>query len=134
MGVCGFCWGGYGSTNLCKETTVPGGSEKLIDAQFCAHPSGLKVPDMIVDAVATGVPYSMAVGDMDIVMGKGQVDATEAALRQKVGASDTNNYEIRTYPGCKHGFAVRANTSNKVESDGAELAKVQAIDWFNKYL
>ena len=108
MGVAGFCWGGFGSTKLCTETAVEGGSERLIDAQFCGHPSRLKVPDMVVDAVAKlKVPYSMAIGDKDMVMGKNQVLETEAALKQNVGEPETNNYEIKIYPGCGHGVSQR---------------------------
>lgn len=57
LGVAGFCWGGYGSTNLCTETAGEGGGERLIDAQFNGHPSQLKIPDMVVDAIAAKVPY-----------------------------------------------------------------------------
>jgi len=99
MGVAGFCWGGFGSTKLCTETAVEGGSEKLIDAQYCGHPSGLTVPDMVLDAVSKlKVPYSMAIGGEDFVLGKAQVLQTEAALKQKVGEPEENNYEIRSYP------------------------------------
>lgn len=56
LGVAGFCWGGYGSTNSCTEKATEGGSEPLIDAQFNGHPSQLKTPDMIVDAIAAKVP------------------------------------------------------------------------------
>jgi dienelactone hydrolase len=99
MGVAGFCWGGFGSTKLCTETAVEGGSEKLIDAQYCGHPSGLTVPDMILDAVSKlKVPYSMAIGSEDFALGKAQVLQTEAALKQKVGEPEENNYEIRSYP------------------------------------
>jgi dienelactone hydrolase len=99
MGVAGFCWGGFGSTKLCTETAVEGGSEKLIDAQYCGHPSGLTVPDMILDAVSKlKVPYSMAIGGEDFALGKAQVLQTEAALKQKVGEPEENNYEIRSYP------------------------------------
>ena len=79
----------------------------MIDAQFNAHPSRLKAPDMIVAAVANKVPYSMAIGDNDMVMGIAEVHATEAALREKVGEPETNNYEVRIYNGCRHGFAAR---------------------------
>jgi dienelactone hydrolase len=99
MGVAGFCWGGFGSTKLCTETAVEGGTERLIDAQFCGHPSRLQVPDMVLDAVSRlKVPYSMAIGDKDMVLSKAQVLQIEAALKQKVGEPEANNYEIRIYP------------------------------------
>jgi hypothetical protein len=59
----------------------------------------LKVPDMVLDAVSKlKVPYSMAIGDKDLVLSKAQVLQTEAALKQKVGEPEANNYEIRIYP------------------------------------
>lgn len=153
MGVAGFCWGGFGSTNLCTETSVKDGSERLIDAQFCGHPSGLKVPDMVLDAVAKlKVPYSMAIGDKDFVIGERQVLETEAALKQKVGEPEANQYEIKIYPvrdwnpvilqfsitnavqDCGHGFAVRALPANKVEMEASEQACQQAVEWYKKHL
>ena len=135
LGIAGFCWGGYISTELCKYPIREGSSERLIDAQFCAHPSALKAPDMVLDAVSKfHVPYSVAIGDLDFVMAIETVEKTEAALREKVGRPEENDYEIRTYPGCRHGFAVRAMPENKVEQTAAEEAKVQAVEWFKKYL
>jgi dienelactone hydrolase len=123
MGVSGFCWGGFGSTKLCTETAVEGGSERLIDAQFCAHPSFLKAPDMVVDAVSKlKVPYSMAIGDKDFAMAKAQVLETEAALKQKVGEPEANNYEIKMYPGCPHGVSHRVAVS-KSDTDSASSSR-----------
>lgn len=136
LGVAGFCWGGYPSVNLCKEPAVPGGKERLVDAQFCAHPSGLSPPAMVVDAVNTfHTPFSMAVGDDDFVYSEKKVLETEAALRETVGPPEENDYEVRLYRGgCKHGFAVRAFPGSKVEMMAMEEARQQAVDWFKKYL
>ena len=57
------------------------------------NPSGLKMP------------YSMAIGDKDFVMGKGQALQTEATLKQQVGEPEENEYEIKVYPGCRHGVS-----------------------------
>lgn len=109
-------------------------SELTVYSQFCAHPSGIE-PKMVLDALTTfKVPYSMAVGDKDFVFKPDQVLATQAEAREKVGAEGEHNYEIKTYPGCLHGFAVRAMPGNKVETEAAEEAAKQAVDWFNKYL
>jgi dienelactone hydrolase len=104
LGVCGFCWGGYQSTALSAEPAVEGGSERLIDAQFCAHPSALKAPAMIVDAVTKfKVPYSLAHASLDFNITNKVVEETEAILRQKVGLGDGENgcnYEMKIYEGC----------------------------------
>jgi dienelactone hydrolase len=138
LGVCGFCWGGYQSTVLSAAPAVEGGSERLIDAQFCAHPSALKAPDMIVDAITKfRVPYSLAHASLDFNLTNKLVEETEAILREKVGRGDGENgvnYELKIYEGCHHGFAARAKPGDEAELKGAEDAKVQAIEWFKKWL
>jgi dienelactone hydrolase len=135
LGVAGFCWGGYGSTMLCLEPTVDGGVEKLIDAQFCAHPSKLDFQRVIPEAVVQRkVPYSMAIGDLDRALKKEVVEELRKTLKEKIGEQEKDQYEIKTYDGCKHGFALRADAENKVEIGAAEQAAKQAVDWFNKHL
>lgn len=135
LGVAGFCWGGYGSTMLCLEKAVEGGSENLIDAQFNAHPSKLKLPDNIVDAIAKGkVPYSCAVAETDMMLDEKKGREVEAAVRERVGPPEGNNYEFVHYKGAVHGFAVRARPSVKEDMELYEKATKQAVDWYNKYL
>lgn len=138
LGICGYCWGGYQSTALCAEPAVAGGTTRLIDAQFCAHPSALSVPTMIVDAVTKfKVPYSLAHADLDFGLPTKKIEETEAILRQKVGGGNGEqgcNYEVRVYKDCHHGFAARAKPGDNVEAKGAEDACDQAVDWFNKWL
>lgn len=135
LGVAGFCWGGYISTNLCGEAAVEGGEERLVDAQFCGHPSALKTPGMVVDALkAFHTPYSMAIGDRDFAYSEKKVMETETKLREVVGKPEENDYEIKIYKGCRHGFAVRAAPGDKVEMQAMEEAREQAVNWFKKYL
>lgn len=89
---------------------------------------------MVIDALKFKTPYSMAIGDKDMVMNEKTVLSTQAEAREKVGAEEDNNYEIKIYKGCMHGFAVRAGPGNKVESEGAEEAAKQAVEWYKKYL
>jgi dienelactone hydrolase len=138
LGVCGFCWGGYPATALCSETAVKGGGERLIDASFCAHPSALKAPEMIVDAITKyKVPYSLAHAGLDFNLTSEKVDEGEAILRERVGRGEGENgcwYEFRVYEGCHHGFAARAKPGDEVEMKGAEEAKYQAVEWFKRWL
>ena len=60
--------------------------------------------------------------------------STEAKLREVVGEPESNNYEIKIYKGCKHGFAVRADPKNATEMQGMDAAEKQAVDWFKKWL
>jgi len=117
---------------------VEGGRERLIDAQFCAHPSGLKAPGQIVEAITKfKVPYSLAHASLDFSLTNKKVEKAEAILREKVGRGGGENgawYEFKIYEGCHHGFAARAKPGDKVELQGAEDAKEQAIEWFNRWL
>lgn len=133
LGVAGFCWGGYGSTRLCTETATEDGTEMLIDAQFNGHPSQLKTPDMVVDAIAAKVPYSCAVAQHDMRFTEKVSNEVEAAVRAKVGPAEQNHYEFVVYKGCIHGFCVRASPGTP-NWDGYHKATKQAVDWFNKYL
>jgi len=137
LGAAGFCWGGYCTTHLCKESVVPGGTERLLDAQFCGHPGLLKTPVDILEAVNAGVPYSIAVAELDFQFNGALALETEAALREQVSVSETEgdrNYEVRIYKGAHHGFCVRAKPDVKEDVEGSEQAVEQAIVWFKKHL
>jgi dienelactone hydrolase len=141
LGVAGFCWGGWCSTKLCAEPAVEGGSggEKLIDAQFNAHPSYIvDTPELVVDAITKlKVPYASAVAEVDFQFNAAVAEKTEAKVREatagSTGDGDGYIYEFKIYKGCKHGFAVRAQ-ENTVNMEGYQGALEQASAWFNKYL
>jgi dienelactone hydrolase len=134
LAVAGFCWGGLQTTKLSQEPAVEGGEEGLVDAHFTAHPAGLKVPDDFVDSVGKfDVPFSMAVGNRDFVLSREKVVEIEAALRSRFG-EDGGKVEVRTYGGCGHGFAVRADPTKTVENEAAGEAADQAVQWFKRCL
>ncbi|OAG37337.1 hypothetical protein AYO21_08414 [Fonsecaea monophora] len=140
LGVSGFCWGGWGSTMLCTETTIDGGSERLIDAQFNGHPSYLnESADMIRRAIEEfRVPYSSAVAGDDWEFNAQVANNIEANIRERLseGSGDGNEdykYEFKVYKGCKHGFCVRAK-EDEINMEGYNAALLQAVNWFNKYL
>lgn len=138
LGVAGFCWGGYQSINLCSKPAVEGGSERLIDAQFCAHPSDLGLPDDIVNAVLKfKSPMAIAHAQNDFALPHAKMEEVEALLRQKAGNGEGENgyfYHIKTYPDVGHGFAVRAKPGSEKEANAADEAKEQAIEWFKRWL
>ncbi|RFU77497.1 alpha beta-hydrolase [Trichoderma arundinaceum] len=134
LGVAGFCWGGMHSTKLTMEPAEEKGSISLFDAHFVAHPAGLKVPDDFSAAASKfKVPISFAVGDLDMLLSKDKVDSVEYSLKEAFGG-ELSCFEVKTYSGCKHGFAVRADPKRTVEDEAATQAAVQAINWFMKYL
>lgn len=135
LGVAGFCWGGYGSTHLCKEAAVEGGEANLIDAHFSGHPSRLDTPKDVVEAITTrNVPYSVAVAEIDPMYDTTKAEETEAKLKQDgvESGKDGRAFEFKTYKGAHHGFAVRLK--GDADKESATAAEKQAVDWFKKYL
>jgi dienelactone hydrolase len=135
LGVAGFCVGEMFTTKLSLESAVDGGKDGLVDAHFTAHPSGLKGSDEFVQGVRKfNVPFSMAIGDDDMMLSRDAVAQIEARLREELGADDDNHFEVEVYPGCGHGFAVRADPQKTVENDAATKAADQAVSWFKRFL
>lgn len=138
LGVAGFCWGAWGATKLCAESAVEGGEERLIDAQFNAHPSYIiDTPEMVVEAITKlKVPYASAVAEKDFQFNAEAAGKTEARVREVAGVSGAEGgytYEFKIYKGCKHGFAVRAQ-EDTANMEGSKEALNQAVAWYNKYL
>ncbi|PSN68844.1 alpha/beta-hydrolase [Corynespora cassiicola Philippines] len=138
LGVAGFCWGGYQALALSAMAAVDGGEDRLVDAEFCAHPSALDCPKDIVDAVVKfKTPVSIAHAREDMALKTQAVEDSEAILRQKVGNGEGEGgyyYQIKIYEGVGHGFAVRAKPGSNVEADAADEAKAQAVEWFKRWL
>ncbi|PTB76956.1 hypothetical protein M440DRAFT_1355250 [Trichoderma longibrachiatum ATCC 18648] len=134
LGVAGFCWGGMHSTKLTGKPAEEGGSRALFHAHFVAHPAGLKVPDdFVVAAKRYKVSISLAVGDLDRVLSKDKIERIERGLGEAF-RRDSDGYEVKTYGGCKHGFAVRADSKRTTEDEAAVEAAAQAVYWFKKHL
>ncbi len=107
----------------------------MIDAQFTGHPSRLNVPDDILNAVSKyKVPYSAAIAEIDFQVDEKLGLEVEAGLRDKVGAAEDHDWQIKFYKGASHGFCVRARPHVQKEVEAFHAAARQAIDWFNKYL
>ena len=132
LGFAGFCWGGLQTTKLSAEPAAEGGSERLVDVHFAAHPVNLKPEDFVAGVKNFGVPFSMAVGEKDAYLKPDAVAGVEAALRTEVG--EEGGWEVKIYPDCGHGFAVRADEGRVVENEAAGKAAEQAVALFKKHL
>lgn len=119
LGVGGYCWGGKPAVNLAHG--------ELVDCVYVAHPSGLALPDEIEKI---RVPFSMAIGDVDMVMGIGEVEKAKAILERKGEVPS----ETVVYPGAKHGFAVRGDPGDEKEKEQGIEAEDQAVKWFATHL
>ena len=137
IGAAGFCWGGKHAVLLAhgdpstrvqrSETQINSAAPgPLLDCVFTAHPSYIEVPK---DIEAITVPISVAVGDQDSVMKAPQAQQMKDILEAK----NSGDHEVTIVLGAKHGFAVRNHPDDKHEAECAEMAEVQAIEWFTRW-
>lgn len=133
LGIAGFCLGGHWSSRICGEPFHEGGDSHLIDAHFTAHPSGVSPDDMAAFARHFRVPFSLALGDRDVMMSVEQARKVETSLRE-VYREEPDRLQVETYENCGHGFALRADPSKQEENEGAERALEQAVLWFRRFL
>lgn len=120
LGCAGYCWGGFQALNIAKQ-------EGLVDAVFVAHPAKFE-PGHAVEAVKSGSKVSFAHAGEDMSLKMEVVEETKKALE------GNEDFELRVYEGCVHGFAVRATPGKEKEATAADEALKQAEDWFGKWL
>lgn len=133
LGLAGFCLGGHWSSRICAEPTAAERDERLVDAHFAAHPSSVRAEELAAFASRFRVPFSLALGDKDLMMSVDQARRTETALRE-VFRDEPDKLEVVIYESCGHGFALRADPKQTNENEGAERAADQAIAWFRRFL
>jgi len=137
IGAAGFCWGGKYTMLLAHDTPssrvhrhesqlTTATLEPLIDCAFTAHPSMIDVPK---DIEAINIPTSVAIGDNDMAMKAPQIQQMKEVLEVK----KKGDHEVNIMPGAKHGFGIRAHPDDKHETECAEKAEVQAIEWFTRW-
>lgn len=119
LGTAGYCWGGKHAIGLAHGARATN-ERPLVDCAFAAHPSGLVISD---DIDRIKIPFSMAVGDADIVLGMKDVHKVEGILKGKRGVIS----EVRVYPGAHHGFAVRGNPGDEKDVQAGMKAEDQAV-------
>ena len=129
IGVAGYCWGGKHAITLAHgTTTLPDSTRTIVDCAFVAHPSGLDFPS---DIEKISLPFSLAIGDKDIVMGPKMVEESREILEKKTGRVHS---EVVVYAGAKHGFAVRGDPESESEVEREGQAQDQAVRWFRRWL
>ncbi|KAK0111710.1 hypothetical protein ONS95_002053 [Cadophora gregata] len=136
IGSAGFCWGGKYTILLSQKQDGKDG-RRLIDAAFVAHPSSMAFPS---DWEKIAVPFSMAIGDVDLGIGIEHVREIQGVLEGKMrgegqrGEERKNVSDVVVYEGAKHGFAIRGDWKDEEQRKSAEGAKGQALEWFAKWL
>jgi dienelactone hydrolase len=77
-------------------------------------------------------PLSIAIGDVDMGIKIDMVKDIKILLEGESKPKGQN--EVVIYPGAKHGFAVRADPKDDVQTKSAGEALKQAINWFTKWM
>ncbi|KAH7303900.1 Alpha/Beta hydrolase protein [Stachybotrys elegans] len=137
IGVAGFGWGAkhavmlaqaHSSTCVRRHQSQRGfkGPQPLVDCAFIAYPAMLKVPE---DPQLVTMPLSVAVGDCDNVLRKSEAERVKIILERRQGL-----HEIHIWPGARHGFAVKNETTDEEDIWCADLTERQALAWFAKWL
>lgn len=106
----------------------------------------LKLPTDI-EAVRKTIPLSVVVGDEDRAMKMPAInqmkDIFEGQGKRKGAIGDQGEederdgpkvHEVTVLKGAKHGFAIRLNPEDEVQSQCAEEAERLAVGWFGRWL
>jgi len=118
IGAVGYC---FGAKYVCRFMAAGKG----IDVGYLAHPSLVEEEEL---AAITG-PLSIAAAEVDSIF------TTDKRHKSEVILKDSKlPYQLNLYGGVVHGFAVRCDTSKKIEKFAKEQAFLQAVNWFDEHL
>lgn len=118
VGAIGYCYGGWAVFQLGADTS-------LIDVISTGHPSLLTKEE--IDAVK--VPVQILAAEMDHTYTE-ELKAYSNKVIPTLGVP----YEYVYFPGLVHGFAARGDENNKLQKDGLEKAKNNAVTFFRQFL
>ncbi|KAF7591375.1 hypothetical protein BBP40_001601 [Aspergillus hancockii] len=113
----GYCFGAKYVTRFLKNGKL--------DVGFNAHPSFVTHEEL---GAITG-PLSIAASEIDNIFTTQLRHESEETLK-KTGQA----WQINLFSGVSHGFAVRADLSNKHFKFAKEQAFCQAVNWLRQYL
>jgi len=96
-----------------------------IAAGYVAHPSFVDEEEL----AAIGGPLAISAAETDSIFPAEKRHRSEVILKEA-----GKPYQINLFSQVEHGFAVRCDTSVKVQKFAKEQAFLQAINWFDEYL
>ncbi|MCJ1305747.1 hypothetical protein MMC08_008563 [Hypocenomyce scalaris] len=118
IGAVGYCFGAkYVARFMAKG--------KGLDVGYFAHPSFVEEEELN----AIEGPLSIAAAETDHIFPIEKRHKSEVILKET-----KQPYQINLFSGVEHGFAVRCDTSVKIQRFAKEQAFLQAVSWFNEYL
>jgi len=116
IGAVGYCFGAKYVVRHYKSG---------IEVGFIAHPSFVEEDEL----AAISGPLSIAAAQTDSIFPTEKRHKSEEILINK-GLP----FQINLYSGVEHGFAVRCDTSVKIQKFSKEQAFLQALAWFEEHL
>ncbi|KAL2193022.1 dienelactone hydrolase [Corynascus similis CBS 632.67] len=116
LGAVGYCFGAKYVVRHYKDG---------INVGYVAHPSFVEEDEL----AAISGPLAISAAETDSIFPSEKRHRSEEILKE-VGQP----YQINLFSQVEHGFAVRCDTSVKVQKFAKEQAFLQAVTWFNEYL
>ncbi|KAI6156132.1 alpha/beta-hydrolase [Pisolithus thermaeus] len=121
--VTGYCFGGRYAIDLAID--------QVVDVVIASHPSQVKTPETFEDfARSAEAPLLLEMGDQDRevdVKKQGEIDDILGDGKYAPG------YKRECWPGCGHGFAVRADILDPQQFEGKEGSFKSSVAWLEKY-
>ncbi|KAK3399369.1 Alpha/Beta hydrolase protein [Sordaria brevicollis] len=125
IGAAGYCFGGKYAFRFLEGNTNLTAQSETVDAAFTAHPSLLENEEI----VAIQGPVAIAAAENDELLPLERKLEIEALLK-----GTGREYGVNLYSGTNHGFAVRADVSDREQRFAKEGAFLQAVRWFGEFL
>ncbi|KAB8346215.1 hypothetical protein FH972_023260 [Carpinus fangiana] len=127
IGAVGYCFGGKYVARFLGATGVEAGA--TVDVGFTAHPSFVDEAELS----AINGPLSIAAAETDSIFPAEKRHKSEEILA-KIGKEKKIPYQVFLYSAVEHGFAVRADLTDKRIKYAKEQAFSQAVAWFDEFL
>ncbi|KAI6040300.1 dienelactone hydrolase family-domain-containing protein, partial [Pisolithus marmoratus] len=121
--VSGYCFGGRYAIDLAID--------QVVDVVVVSHPSQVVIPDAFETiAQKAKAPLLLEMGDQDTEVSVEKQEGIDAILGDGKYAP---GYKRECWPGCSHGFAVRADVLIPQQLEGKEGSFNSSVAWLEKY-
>lgn len=102
----------------------------VVDAGYTAHPSFIDAEEL----KAINGPLSIAAAETDEIFPPEKRHESEEILKGLSKGEKKLAYQLNLFSSVEHGFAVRADLSDKRAKFAKEQAFIQAVQWFDNFL
>ncbi|GIJ92539.1 hypothetical protein Asppvi_001817 [Aspergillus pseudoviridinutans] len=119
IGAVGYCFGAKYVVRFLRP------DQGKVDVGYIAHPGFVEFEEL---GAITG-PLSIAAAETDDIFPTSKRHQSEGFLRDR-----GQPYQINVYSGTEHGFAIRADLTDKAKKFAKEQAFLQAVQWFDEFI